>query len=182
MILQDTTAWMMVSRSIPSIQGQRLWEPIMFLQDSHWVKIYWLGSWTFIAFTYNCPNYKQLDCNIHWTSRLQECFLVTCVNCGMDVCQRTLEAELLLSMCSWFALLVVVLFLNVLVPASWLAKNSLCFAFYRRKHIVAVLAVRGTRYNKRRSMAADMNSPSEELERNRALFAEINLPDTTQCF
>nr|XP_034952906.1 exocyst complex component 3-like protein 4 [Zootoca vivipara] len=51
----------------------------------------------------------------------------------------------------------------------------------RKEHIVAVLALRGLSRNKRRAIADHMKQPSEELG-HRTLFAEIEVPRTTQCF
>ncbi|XP_053223426.1 exocyst complex component 3-like protein 4 isoform X1 [Podarcis raffonei] len=51
----------------------------------------------------------------------------------------------------------------------------------RKEHIVAVLALRGLSRNKRQAIADHMKQPSEESG-HRTLFAEIEVPRTTQCF
>ncbi|XP_077179870.1 exocyst complex component 3-like protein 4 isoform X2 [Paroedura picta] len=54
----------------------------------------------------------------------------------------------------------------------------------RREHILALLSLRGWWRNTKQSMADQIDGLSEglETESNRTLFAEIELPNTIQCF
>ncbi|XP_054828297.1 exocyst complex component 3-like protein 4 [Eublepharis macularius] len=54
----------------------------------------------------------------------------------------------------------------------------------RREHILSLLALRGWWWNQRQSMADQIDGLSDGLETgsNRTLFAEIELPNTVQCF
>nr|XP_020649218.1 exocyst complex component 3-like protein 4 isoform X1 [Pogona vitticeps]XP_020649219.1 exocyst complex component 3-like protein 4 isoform X1 [Pogona vitticeps] len=52
------------------------------------------------------------------------------------------------------------------------------------EHMMAILTLRGLSKKKRQSIARHVNRPSDELESGsgRTLFAEIELPNTIQCF
>ncbi|KAF7251796.1 Exocyst complex component 3-like protein 4 [Varanus komodoensis] len=65
---------------------------------------------------------------------------------------------------------------------DYIASLSDSYPDIRKEHILAILALRGLSRNKRNSIVDCMAMEELQVERNRTLFAEIELQTTVQCF